>query len=349
MVVICWEQLPVYAARSIGMFSDICGEEVVVIRVPTSRFPIKGAAEMTHARVIDVSRDEERTLAKVIGMKPDVVLIGGWGVPCFRRWLTQAHREGYKTIVSTDEPLRKLTFKEVIRKYRFKLVLASRIDRLLLAGGGGRAKFQGWYGFPSCKMREGLYAADPMLFYDAGELTQRPKRFLYVGHFDANKNVLKMCDAFLHVHERHPDWELEICGGGPLEEAIPRKPGILLTGFVPAEKLGEKYRSSRCFVLGSHAEQWGVVVHEAVSSGCALLLSDHVGSRFDFAKDDNSVLFNPDSLDDFERGMERIISFSDEEWRKARSKSLEVARSFSPERFAETLMALVKELRVDSE
>ena len=345
MIVFCWSQLPIYAARSIGAFVRTSGENVIVLRTVTGRFPIKGAVEMTGARVIDVSRDDSRSIVDVIGEMPEIIVCGGWGVPSFWRWLKEVRAASGKAIVCTDEPYRGRGWREIVRKIRFEILLRKNIDMMFVAGRGGELKFVDYYGMSANRVVSGMYAGDPGLFYDGMPILERPKRFVYVGHWDMNKNVLRMCRAFDKV--RQPGWTLEVYGGGPLEAELRKfeREYIHIHGYVNADQLGPIYREARCFVLGSHAEQWGVVVHEACMSGCMLLLSDHVGSRFDFAKRENSVLFDPGSEDDFARGFSEVMQKTDMEYVTAQRTSVELGKKFSPQIFAANLTQMIALLR----
>lgn len=341
MIAFCWEQLPIYAARNIGAFVRQTDEEVVVLRTVTNRFPIKGAAEMTGAKVIDVPANDTRSITDVVGQVPDVIVCGGWGDRGFWHWLKEVKKSGGHSIVCTDEPYRGRTWREILRKIRFKMFLSRYIDFMFVAGDGGMRQFVEYYGLQSSRVVDGLYAGDHRLFFDGLPLTQRPKKFIYVGHYDANKNVIAMCKAFSRV--QRDGWTLEVYGGGPLTDELKRLESeyVHINGYVNADQLGPMYRDARCFVLGSHAEQWGVVVHEACMSGCMLLLSDHVGSRFDFAKQENAVLFNPDSEEDFARGFAEVMCKSDDELIGAQLKSVELGKRFSPEQFAEKLKRMI--------
>ncbi len=345
MIVICWWQLPVYAARAIREFVQQSGENVVVLRVPYSRFKIKGAEAQTDCPVIDVEADTKKSIREVCGEMPDIIVCGGWACRCFTRWANEVRKAGGKTILATDEAFTSKSLKQVVRKWRFKLFLNRLYDKLFLCGAGGKKLFEEWYGIHPQKVFYGVYGSDPLLFHNGPELASRPKRFLYVGHLDANKNVLRMCDAFLAIYQRYPEWELEICGSGELEAQIPRGPGIVFTGFIQAEDLGEKYRSARCLILGSFSEKWGVVVHEAAASGCMLIMSQNVGSNLDFVRSENAYSFNPSDTNALTDCMERIILKSDAELKVAQATSVALAQHFSPKVFAKNLMKAVAELR----
>ena len=345
MIVFCWQQLPIYAARNIGAFVRMSDEEVVVLRTVTDRFPIKGAAEMTGTKVIDVSPNDVRRIMDIVGCTPEIIVSGGWGDHGFWRWVKEIKGAGGYSIVCTDEPYRGKSWREILRKIRFKMFLARHIDFMFVAGAGGIKQFVEYYGLSKSRVVEGLYAGDRQLFYNGKPIVQRPKKFIYVGHYDANKNVTAMCRAFGRVQKN--GWSLEVYGGGPLEQELKRFENefIHIHGYVNADQLGPMYRDARCFVLGSHAEQWGVVVHEACMSGCMLLLSNHVGSRFDFAMPENSVMFNPDSEDDFARGFDEVMNKTDDECLSAQQKSLELGLRFSPDKFAVNLMQMIASVR----
>ena len=344
MIVFCWAQLPIYAARSIGAFVRATNEEVVVLRTVTNRFPIKGAAEMTGTKVIEVKPDDQRSLVEVVGAMPRVIVCGGWGIAAFWRWLKEVKQAGGKTVVCTDEPYRGRGWYEWVRKIRFNLQLRCYIDMMFVAGGGGELKFADYYGMPKDRVITGMYAGDPELFHDGRPIIERPKRFIYVGHWDENKNVLKMCRAFTKV--QRDDWTLEVYGGGPLEVELRKLESdyVHILGYVNADELGPMYRDTRCFVLGSFREQWGVVVHEACMSGCMLLLSDRVGSKFDFAMPENAVLFDPESEEDFARGFKAIMDKPEGAQMAAQVESVELGRRFSPAIFARNLSQMISQL-----
>lgn len=341
MIVICWWQLPIYAARCIGAFVKQTTEDIVVFRVQTSRFPIRGAAEMTGTRVIDVAEDETRTLAEILGETPSTIVCGGWHPAIYWTWLKEVKRAGGRSIFCTDEPYRGRGLKEWIRNIRFQVCFRRWIDYVFVAGEGGRKKFVDFYKIPANRVVSGVYSGDPELFYDGEPLCNRAKKFVYVGHYDENKNVIALCKAFAQT--KNQDWSLELYGGGPLAETLKQYESerIKVNGYINADQLGEVYRSARCFVLGSFSEQWGVVVHEACMCGCLLLLSDRVGARFDFATLENAALFNPASVDDLRNAFEAIMAKTNEEFELGRECSLTLGKAFTPTQFAERLSSII--------
>ena len=103
-------------------------------------------------------------------------------------------------------------------------------------------------------------------------------------------------------------WELELYGSGPLRDELNRtieqseqsnNRTIHLHDFLQPEELAAKYREARIFCLPSLEEHWGLVVHEAALSGCALLLSNRVGAAEDLLEEGvNGLSFDPFDVDD---------------------------------------------------
>ena len=348
MIVICWSMLPVYAARAIGAFVRMSGTEVRVLRVPSKRFSHVGTSEMTGCPVIDVESDDQRTIAEVVGEVPEAIVAGGWANPCFIRWAKEVRRNGGRTIVTSDEAFTKKSFKQFIRKWRFRLLIAPLFDKVFVVGEGGKKHFIDYYGLSPERVFTGLYGSDPKLFFNGPPLKERPKRFIYVGHYDANKNVLAMCTAFeqavAHLGEVGAGWTLDVYGGGELEGELKKRESanVHIHGFIQAEQLGALYRDARGFVLGSFSDKWGVVVHEAAASGCLLLLSTAVGAHYDFARPENSALFDPASVEEFQQGFEKLMTMPEEKLDAAQALSVQLAQGFSPEIFAQSLMAALR-------
>ena len=90
---------------------------------------------------------------------------------------------------------------------------------------------------------------------------------------------------------------------------------------------------------------WGLVVHEAALSGCALALSTSVGSALDFAEPANSVLFKPGSVDAIEAALQKIASWDDDKWRIAEATSIRLESKFGPQAFADSVNNFIDILR----
>jgi glycosyltransferase involved in cell wall biosynthesis len=191
-----------------------------------------------------------------------------------------------------------------------------------------------------------MYGADPALFHGGEPLHLRPKTILYVGRLAPIKNVVGLTQAFAAFAKDHPDWVLRICGSGGQRALLPDHAQIQVEDFVQPPQLAEIMREARCLVLPSLHEPWGVVVHEAALSGCALALSTAVGAADDLARPDNAVLFKPRSVAAIEGALRTIAGWDDQQWQRAEQTSRELAKQFGPERFADAVDRFIEILGV---
>jgi glycosyltransferase involved in cell wall biosynthesis len=191
-----------------------------------------------------------------------------------------------------------------------------------------------------------MYGADPALFHGGKPLHLRSKTILYVGRLVPIKNVVGLTQAFVRFAKDYPDWVLRICGSGQQRGLLPDHPQIQVEDFVQPPQLAEIMRDARCLVLPSLYEPWGVVVHEAALSGCALALSKAVGAADDLARPENAILFKPGDVDLIERALRTIAGWDDSQWQRAELTSRELARQFGPEKFADAVDRVIEILGV---
>lgn len=111
------------------------------------------------------------------------------------------------------------------------------------------------------------------------------KRFLYVGRYHKNKGLINLLKTYSSLPvEIKKEWPLELYGNGPLlnDMKLYENNFITINGYLSQELLKQEYFKGGVFVLPSYFEAWGVVVHEAVSYGLPIILSNKVGSNLDF-------------------------------------------------------------------
>lgn len=343
MVVITWDGLTQYAVRCLKEFIRSTSEKVVILSTPNP-YPARNLEENLGCMPTWVEKDDMRSIEDVVGEWPRIYVAGGWSVPCFKRWLKESKVHGARTIFLPDEAWGVYPYwKDILKAVRYRLQRARWIDRVFCCGKGGRRLYR-IFGVPDAHIYEGLYAGDPLVFHDGKPVSQRPKRFIYVGRYIPLKNLVNMGEAFVRVFDKHPDWTLELYGNGEMENRIPKHPAIHVHGYVQTDQLGDLYRDAQCFVLGSWKDNWGVVVHEAALCGCLLLLSKHVGAAQDMAVNGNSALFDPFSVAEFATAMEKIMDMSDAEKDEGQKLSLQMAAKFSPKIFASRMNAMIDDL-----
>ena len=104
-------------------------------------------------------------------------------------------------------------------------------------------------------------------------------RLIAAGRLAPQKGFDLLLEAFAGVAGRHPDWNLDIFGKGPLRGRLEQDVVDLgLGGQVcinaPTDRLGERMRAASVFVLPSRYEGFPIVLLEALAAGLAVVSFD---------------------------------------------------------------------------
>jgi glycosyltransferase involved in cell wall biosynthesis len=103
-----------------------------------------------------------------------------------------------------------------------------------------------------------------------------------------------------------------------------------------------RYAEAGIMVLPTFADEWGLVVNEALASGLPVL-----GSVYSSAVEDlvvngsNGWLFRPDDPDDMYRAIDACLRTPESVLLEMRSKAREVSLRISPEYVVDSIMAAV--------
>jgi glycosyltransferase involved in cell wall biosynthesis len=165
-----------------------------------------------------------------------------------------------------------------------------------------------------------------------------------VGRYIERKGIQDLWNAFTELcEETGTDWELWCCGTGPLGETAIQHPQIKHLGFVQPKEMEKVISETAVFVLPSHKEPWGVVVHEFAAAGFPLICSDKIGAATQFLeKGQNGYCFEASNSEDLKVRMKQIISKTDDELIEMGQRSFRNASQNTPEIWADKLMNIVE-------
>jgi len=336
-----WNGLPQYAARLIAAFMRRSGLDCPVIGSRPS-VPVEGMERILGKSVHWLDAERPASWASLGLQAPEVFFQSGWAYPAFNALGDEVRRSGGKVCLLMDNNWRG-DFRQLLGAPWYRIFQRRKFDAVFVPGKSGR-RLARWYGVPDSRIWEGMYGADPEVFFNGPPLTERPKRIIFVGQYVERKQCVQLAEAFASVAERMPVWELEMYGNGPLQGSIPLHPRIKVSGFIQPEQLGALYQSARIFALPSLSEAWGLVVHEAALSGCQLLLSESIGARHDFALPGNSCVFRTGDVRSMEDGLLKLASLEGAALVSAGLCSVQAARTHGPEAFASSAEAIVRAL-----
>ena len=338
-IVFLWTELPDYAARCLGALRESAVDFNVDVIATKPKVPIEGM-EASFGKPVKWLEDGISAGWRDLALNfPDVLFVGGYSNASFKKLEFEARKAGAKVILMSDNA-RVGSLKQLfIEPLRHRLIYRWRYDAIMVPGASG-AWLARYLGYKKNIIFEGLYGADPVLFYSRQPSIDRQKKLIFVGQLNRRKDVATLTDAFVCCSEQIPEWTLDIYGVGPLADHLPRHKKITYHGFKQPHEIALAMREARCFVLPSLQENWGLVVHEAALSGCALMLSDRVGARHDLAGEHNSIIFKAGNTAALKSALLNMSLWDDERWQNAQAYSLQVANRFGPHRFTRAVVQL---------
>ena len=169
--------------------------------------------------------------------------------------------------------------------------------------------------------------------------------FLYVGRLSVEKGLNDLLQAFCAVHKAYPKARLDLVGSGPLAEQLKSRVGALglkdaisFLGTKSLDDISELFLKCTALVLPSHSEPWGLVVNEALSYGCPVVVSSACGCVPDLALDGlTGYSFEVGNTDALIKALVSVMQFSLN--RKAVARNcLAVIANFTPERSATQIL-----------
>lgn len=289
--------------------------------------------------------DERMLLAFAEKINPDIIVCSGW-VDKGYLFVCKAFYGKVPTVLALDNHWRG-DIKQQIARFISPFYFKNRFS-ICWVPGNLQYEYALKLGFKKEQIQTGFYCCDFNLFYDqylsnlAAKKQQFPKRFIFVGRYYEFKGIRDLWSAFIELHNETPnEWELWCLGVGDIEPIKHDK--IKHFGFVQPKDLPTFIKDTGVFVLPSHFEPWGVVVHEYAAAGFPIICSDEVGARVAFVENGvNGYIYRSGDVSALKDCMKKIITASGQDLLQMGSKSVEKAKTNTPEIWADTLMRMMK-------
>ena len=170
-------------------------------------------------------------------------------------------------------------------------------------------------------------------------------RFLYVGRLSTEKGLIDLLEAFRQIREKRSDVKLDLVGAGPLQDELVRRvaemnltDSVSFIGPLGMDAIAELFMPSAALVLPSHSEPWGLVVNEALSYGCPVVVSNVCGCVPDLVIDGvTGYSFPVGDVDGLAKAMLLTAEMSADRVALAK-RCLEVIAGFTPQRAASQIL-----------
>jgi glycosyltransferase involved in cell wall biosynthesis len=231
------------------------------------------------------------------------------------------------------------TFKQKVASLIGPVILTKLFSSIWVPG-EPQAEYAKKLGFKDEQIFTGFYVANSKHFSMEHINPEHvfTKRFIYVGRYVEIKGITDMWQAFIELQEETPnEWEMLCIGAGPLYDKKIEHPGISHTGFVQPHELKQYMAEGGVFVLPSHFEPWGVVVHEFALAGFPMIVSDRVGAATQFVEDGKSgYIFRAKEVSELKEKMKKVITSSEETLKSMGNLSFQKAKKIDESSWVQT-------------
>ena len=137
------------------------------------------------------------------------------------------------------------------------------------------------------------------------------KSVIYVGRFSPQKDICSLLRIWNIVHQRHPDWRLDIYGEGEMKDYYYSKIQTMnadIHVYEPTSDIIEKYREHFILLLTSFYEPFGLVLPEAMSCGLPVVSFDCPYGPADIITDGvDGFLIKDRNIEDFAERVCQLI------------------------------------------
>lgn len=243
----------------------------------------------------------------------EYVIIGGLPVS----FITSRLKLGRITFMQSERFYKGPLKKDIARWFKYSLYSGGRTqarDRrskfyLLCV-----SAFAAW-DYSTCGLFKGKayrwgYFPEAVKYDDVDGLISRKKQksLIWVGRFLDWKHPDIALRLAANLRDMGLDFTMKIIGSGEMHDDLSRMRDALrissfveLTGAIPTEQVRREMESAQIFLFTSgRTEGWGVVLNEAMNSGCAVIAGKNAGATPYLVKDGhNGIIFRDGDISGF--------------------------------------------------
>jgi glycosyltransferase involved in cell wall biosynthesis len=157
---------------------------------------------------------------------------------------------------------------------------------------------------------------NPLAFFPNKIASLDKKEVIAIGRYTYQKGFDLLMEAWKIVHEKHPDWNLNIYGGGDTKELFSQIQDLKLESCCrlnpPVPNIEEKYLESSIFVLSSRYEGFGMVISEAMACGVpAVSFACPCGPKDIIRDEEDGLLVEPENIQELAQKIIYLIDHKD--------------------------------------
>lgn len=326
---------------------DWTGLDVRVQRTWTVRLPWRHPHGFLDSLQVHIPHD---TLSQLKRLSPDVVISLELGARSFFAALYgQKHRQvgivwNCNVSEHTEQGRGRL-------RYWLRRWLLRQAHAVTVNGSSGQAYLEHLGASPGSLYRV-PYTPVPAAIFQ-GDIQRPPslaRRLLYVGQLIERKGLMPFAAALADWAARNPqvsvDWD--VVGTGPLQGklkgfAFPENVRLQLLGALPFEEIAAQYGRAGVFVFPTLADEWGLVVNEAMLAGLPILGSIYSQAVTDLCTEgETGWMFRPDHPEETVRALELCFATPDEKLLAMRHAARQRVQDITPAVAARSLVGVAR-------
>jgi glycosyltransferase involved in cell wall biosynthesis len=291
-----------------------------------------------HWVVLDVG-----VLGRLRRLRPDVVIVGGWNQPAFWQAALYARLARVPLVVWVESTARDERAGRGPGEAAKRALVRSAAA--FLVPGRAAAEYVRSLGAKEVAVAPNAVDLDVFGRRAGNRAELRAKlgldsvTFLCVSRLSPEKGVDVLVRAFDGVPGR-----LAVVGDGPDRERVAALagPSVRLLGRIERDELVDWYAAADAFVMPSRSETWGMSMQEAAAAGLPLVASEAPGAGHDLIEEGvNGFRVPVEDVEALRRALTRVAT--DEAFReRARPRTLELARGYTPEAWAGAVAQLAR-------
>jgi len=327
-----WEDLPVLLQRSV-MFKE------------RQRHP----SGFEQEAYIHIPYD---TLLLLFQERPNVVISGEFGLRTLQAAIYRTLNPKnclmvWATLSDRTEQGRGLV-RRVLRNW-----ILRRTDAVLVNGEAG-ARYIRAMGYSKERIFHVPYTTDVTRFSRCPLIRSSVEayRLIYVGQLIERKGIAPFLKTLAEWTAKHTEREVElwIVGDGPLRRVLSQmeKPQNLKIHFLGSKsyfELPEIYAQCGILAFPTLADEWGLVVNEAMAAGIPVLGSVYSQAVEELVKEGvNGWVFRPDVAPEMYAAIERALNTPQGELEKMRERARRRALDLTPDVVANRIVSVIQEV-----
>jgi glycosyltransferase involved in cell wall biosynthesis len=341
-LLVLYEELAGYFISSIAHFAQTTKIDVVIMHKSSNVVAPFKLESSTYIQLKNRDEISEQELYQFVNtLQPNYLFCGGWAHKPYLK-ICKSFKGNIPIVVGFDNQWIG-NLKQQLAALYAKVYFKKLFDKAFVPG-GLQKKFAQKIGFKEKDILLGAYCCDYQLFSNLYTDTQKkkhenfPKVFLYTGRYSQEKGITDLWNAFVEL-EDHKNWELWCVGVGVIPPI--KHPKIKHFGFVQPKELAPIIEKSGVFILPSHFEPWGVVVHEYTAAGFPVLCSTKVGASEVFLEDNvNGYSFTPGNKNEIKNVLNKVIQMDETKLIEMSQKSHQISQKITNDSWTNSLKQL---------